>query len=66
MAKLGSVYISDTNINSVENRKTELTDSIDLMLEEGRCNEEVLVLMKEMLKDLIPVTSISDFAKELN
>ncbi|MBV5346657.1 hypothetical protein JZU46_00270 [bacterium] len=64
MIKLSHLF-TDTEDTNWSVTKNTLKSNIDTLLEKGKCDEDVLLLMKDLLDDIKISTSITDYIEEV-
>ncbi len=59
-------YLFSNNESKIwSDKKDYLKSNIDLALERGNCDQDVLLLMKDILDDIKICTSVSDYVDEV-
>ena len=68
MEKISDLYIKTVveDGDILSKTKIELSDSIDETIERGNVSSDVLIMMKDMIAGLKPVTSMEDYLDDLD
>jgi hypothetical protein len=66
MLKLTNLFIKDPEPEEWLNKKRCINTSIDTVLTNGSYNEDILLMMKSLLKEIKITSSIHDFIEENN
>lgn len=67
MTKLSNLFsYQNTSNKKWGATKDVLKSSINTLLEQRKCNEDVLLLMRDLLEDIRVSTSITDYTEETN
>lgn len=60
-----SYLFSDSDPKFWVDKKNYLKSNIDLALERGKCDQDVLLIMKDILDDIKICTSVLEYADEV-
>lgn len=66
MIKLSHLFQDTTYPDEWHTTKSNLKNNIDIVLEKGSLDEDVLLLMKGLLDDIKICTSITNYVDEVN
>lgn len=66
MTKLSHLFSENTSSDEWLRAKDAIKSSIDIALDRGNCNDDILLLMKDLLDDIKICTSMNAYVDEVS